>query len=68
MRNDKDQNTSNKVAKNTKKIISKGAKTLAKVKGLALWKIWLGAIGVIAVIIFSIGLIGGIVTLISDEL
>lgn len=68
MRNDKDQNTSNKVAKNTKKIISKGAKTLGKVKGLALWKIWLGAIGVIAVIIFSIGLIGGIVTLISDEL
>lgn len=52
MRNDKDQNTSNKVAKNTKKIISKGAKTLGKVKGLALWKIWLGAIGVIAVIIF----------------
>lgn len=68
MSKNQNEETSSKVARRSKKLAKKGAETVGKIKGVATIKVWIIAIISALIIIVSIAIIAGLITVISNEL
>lgn len=68
MSTQRDEETSSKLAKRGKNLAKKGVKTLAKVKGVALWKVVLTALVILTLLVGLVVIIGALSTVISNEL